>query len=189
MNTMLDDKGCFAVKERKYKEDYGFETYFDDKGREKRRAVYRGEWHSLGKGNENFRIRALIPFLLCAASYLIYMKLNTPGGRCMYVLLPAACGLIPLVYWAMGLFTLWRCPEKMTRLQCESGPGRVLRSAVGAGILLGAACIGDIIFMLASPAARESGELAGFAALAISAACALGGFIRAREVYRRIRKI
>lgn len=177
------------MKERKYKEDYGFETYFDDKGREKRRTVYKGEWFRTDAQDKNLKIRALIPFALCAASYLIYMKLNSPSGRCMYVLPLAACALIPLVYWAMGLFTLWRIPEKMTRLQKETAPGRVLRSSVGCGVLLSIACVGDIIFMLTSPAARQSGEITGFIFLAVSAASAMGGFIRARESYNRIRKV
>ena len=176
------------MKERKYKEDYGFETYFDNKGREKRRAVYKGEWFTMDKRDENLRVRALFPFILCAAAYLVYMRLNTPSGRCMYVLPVAACALIPLVYWAIGLFTLWRIPGKMTRLQKETGPGRLLRSSVGCSVLLSIACVGDIIFMLASPTARQNGEITGFIFLAIAAASAMGGFIRARESYNRIRK-
>lgn len=177
------------MKERRYKEDYGFETYFDDKGREKRRAVYRGEWFSLDERDAKLKIHQLLPFALCAVAYLAYMKLNTPSGRCMYVLPLAACALIPLVYWAMGILALWRNPVKMTRLQKESAPGRVLRSAIGAGILLAMAVIGDIIFMFASPTARQSGEPAGFACLAIATASAIGGFTRARDAYNRIRKV
>jgi len=176
------------LKERKYKEDYGFETYFDDKGHEKRRAVYRGEWYSMDAQDEKMKISVLIPFALCAIAYLIYMKFNTPSGRCMYVLPPAACALIPLVYWAMGIFALLRNPAKMTRLQKENGPGRVLRSAIGAGVLLAMAVVGDIIFIFTSPTARENGELAGFVFLAIAAACAFGGFIRARAAFERIQK-
>ena len=176
------------MKERRYKEDYGLETYFDDKGREKRRPVYRGKWYRLDDNDADYRKKALLPFILCAAAYLIYMKMNTPSGRCMYVLPLAACALIPLVYWAMGIVTLWRNPPAMTRLQKETGPGRVLRSAAGCGILLAMACVGDLIFALTSPFARESGELKGLVTLAASAACALGGFVRAKEVFNRIRE-
>ena len=177
------------MKERRYKEDYGLETYFDDKGREKRRPVYRGKWYRLDKSDADFKKRALLPFIFCAATYLIYMKMNTPSGRCMYVLPLAACALIPLIYWAMGVVTLWRNPPAMTRLQKETGPCRVLRSAAGCGILLAMACIGDIIFVLASPIARQDGELKGLVTLAVSAACGLGGFIRAKEVFNRIFEI
>lgn len=176
------------MKERRYKEDYGLETYFDEKGREKRRAVYKGEWFAPDDRDVRFKYRAPIPFALCAAAYLIYMKLNTPSGRCMYVLPLAACALIPLVYWAMGIVALWRNPDTLTRLQKETGPGRVLRSAVGCGVLLSMAVIGDLIFLFTSPAARQNGELPGLALLAIAAACALGGFIRARDMFNRIKK-
>jgi len=176
------------LKERKYKEDYGFETYFDDKGREKRRAVYKGDYFALDAGDRKAKAAPFIPFALCAAFYLIYMKLNTHSGRCMYVLPLAACALIPLVYWAMGLVSSLRAPEKMTRLQMETGPGRILRSSVGAGVFLAMAAVGDVIFVLTSPTARQNGEIIGLCLLAAAAASALGGFTRARSAYNRIKK-
>lgn len=174
------------MKERKYKEDYGFETYFDNKGREKRRAVYQGDWYHMHAQDARFKFQALISLGLCLCAYLIYMKLNSPSGRCMYVLPLAACALIPLAYWAMGVIAIFRNPEKMTRLQKENGPGRALRSALGCSILLGVASIGDVIFIFSSSTARENGEWLGLGLLFLSTICAIGGFIRCRDAYNRI---
>ena len=107
----------------------------------------------------------------------------------MYVLPISACALIVLVYWAMGLFAMWRAPEKMTRLQKENGMGRVLRSSVGCGVLLAMACVGDILFMLLTLKERFTEEILGFALLCCAAMAALGCFLRIREPYNKLRSI
>lgn len=177
------------MKERKYKEDYGFSTTMDHRGREKREAVYRGDWYSYqggGQTGSRTRIVSLILLAFCVAFFLIYMKLNSPSSRCMYVMPLAACALAPLAYWGMGVFAMWRAPERMTRLQKENGAGRVLRSSVGCAVLLGMACVGDLLFMLFSLKARFSEELLAFAMLLCAAMCAMGCFLRIREVYNQM---
>ena len=177
------------MKERKYKEDYGFRTYIDDRGREKREAVYQGEYFRYAAGAEEKK-KSLLFAAICAGLFLIfyfiYMKLNTPSAYCMYVLPLAACALIVLVYWLMGIFSMWRAPEKMTRLQKENGIGRVLRSSVGCGVVLTIACIGDIIYMLFSLRGSFTKEIPGFAMLCCAAMAAVGCFVRIRETYNRI---
>lgn len=174
------------MKERKYKEDYGFSTTMDQRGREKRVAVYRGDWYSYQDGGKAGWIASLILMASCAAFFLIYMKLNSPSSRCMYVMPIAACALAPLAYWGMGVFAMWRAPEKMTRLQKENGAGRVLRSSVGCAVLLGTACVGDVFLMMFSLKARFSEELLAFAMLLCAAMCAMGCFLRIREVYNKM---
>ncbi len=178
------------MKERKYKEDYGFRYFADHRGKEKREAVYQGDFF-VYEGGAPARKRALTESLalgaLFAALYFIYMKLRTPSSGCMYVLPVAACALVVLAYWAMGVFTLWRAPLKVTRLQKENGVGRVLRSSVGCAVLLGMACVGDILFMLLSLKERFVEELPGFALLACAGMAAMGCFLRARETYKKLR--
>lgn len=177
------------MKERKYKEDYGFRTFFTDKGREKREAVYQGDYFRFSGGPaecKTARAWALGTACLFLLFYLIYMRLNTPSGRCMYVMPVSACALLPFVYWCMGLFTLYRAPEKMTRLQKENGIGRVLRSSIGCTVLLFIACIGDVLYILIALKDRAGAELPGFALLCCAAVVALGCFLKARECYNRI---
>lgn len=177
------------MKERKYKEDYGFRTYVDDKGREKREAVYKGDYFRYEKGPEEKKaalVWAAVCTVLFLFFYLIYMKLSTPSAYCMYVLPLAACALIVLVYWIMGLFSMWRAPEKMTRLQKENGIGRVLRSSVGCSIILLMASVGDIIYMIFSLKGSWTKEIPGFALLCCAAMAAMGCFLRIRDSYNRI---
>lgn len=178
------------MKERKYKEDYGIESYIDDRGREKRRAVYKGEWFSLADADKKqCRTLPVVSFVIFAAAFLLYIKLSTPSTACMYVLPIASCSLIPLLYWAMGAYSALRSPEKMTRLQKENGIGRVLRSALGCAVCTGMACIGDLCYMLFSLKSGAARELPGFALLAIAAAAAFGCFRYARDAFNRIRKV
>jgi hypothetical protein len=48
------------MKERKYKEDWVNETRFDEKGREKRVPVYRGEWFRLSPEQAKRKLQEII---------------------------------------------------------------------------------------------------------------------------------
>ncbi|MBQ6399022.1 MAG: hypothetical protein IJI21_02770 [Clostridia bacterium] len=137
------------MKERKYKEDWINETRFEG-SREKRVPVYRGPLFVFegGASGKSLALRGLILWGLYLALLLAYFRLDFPGTRALFVFLPAGLSLFPCFYWALGLWGLFRAPEKMTRLQKENGPGRVLRSAVGCGACSLGAVIGDAVFLL-----------------------------------------
>lgn len=178
------------VKERKYKEDYILESYIDEKGREKRRAVYRGDWFSLAEADRKpVRILSIACAAAFAAAYLGYMKLTPASANCMYVLPIAACAVIPLLYWLMGAFSLFFTPEKMTRLQKESSVGRVLRSSVGCAAFVGMACLGDVFFLINSGRGQLAQELPGLILLLAALAAAVCSFLHTRDVFGRIRKV
>lgn len=160
------------MKERKYKEDYSFRSYITDRGKEKREVVYNGDYFQYADGKEAKQslYLALGCWIICAGLFVFYVKRNSPSTYCMYVLPVAACAVISMVYWAMGLFAMGRAPQTMTRLQKENGIGRVLRSAVGSGVLLTAACIGDVIFLLVNKKAEE------WLSLAVLCGCAAVSF-------------
>lgn len=159
------------MKERKYKEDWVNETRFDDKGREKRVPVYKGAWYvSDGAGGGKAR-QALTAGLSCLAYWallLVYFLLNFPGATTLAVFLPAGLSLFPGLYWALGAFAVFRAPEKMTRLQKENGPGRVLRSSAAccALMLLAALCDGVFVVFQGKAQAEWPGLL-----ILLSAAC------------------
>lgn len=180
------------MKERKYKEDYRLEMRIDERGREKREAVYRGEWFSLdGKAAQKRSLTMWtgITAGLFAVFYLLYLEWNTPSTRSMYVFPIAACALAPLVYWVMGVWAMAHAPAQMTRVQKEKGIGRVLRSAVTCAVLIGTACVGDLVYMLAVLGENAKAEWMGFGLLMCAAASAMGCFVRVRDAYRRIRSL
>ena len=72
-------------------------------------------------------------------------------------------------------------PDRLTRIQRETGIGRVLRSAVGCAVFSGLAVLGDCVFLFLGGAAR--GELPGFPLLLAAAAVALFAALRTRGVF------
>lgn len=177
------------MKERKYKEEYVLESYVDERGREKRRAVYRGSYYHIaaqGEARKKLNLYAVGSCVLFVLFYLIYMKLSTPSAWCMYVLPVAAAALIPLYYWCMGLFSMLRAPEKMTRTQRENGIGRVMRSAMGCMILMFIALVGDVVFL--ARGASFSAEWPGFAVLLCAAMTATGAFRYVKGHYNAVKE-
>ena len=174
------------MKERKYKEDWVNETRIDDQGREKRIPVYRGSLFALPSGQEKKKLllSALLPWIAFLALLILYFRLDFPGARVMYVFLPAALSLFPCLYWAMGIWGLFRAPEQMTRVQKETGIGRVLRSAAGCAVFSCASLAGEAVFLISGgDAAREWPGMLMLAACAASAVFTVSFF---RSVHNRI---
>ncbi len=151
------------MKERKYKEDWVNETRVDERGKEKRIPVYRGSLFALPRGQNKKRLllSALLAWIGYVTLLILYFRLDYPGARVLYVFLPAALSLFPCLYWAMGIWGLYRAPDAMTRLRKENGIGRVLRSAAGCAILSCAVLIGEAVFLLSggNPAQEWPGIL------------------------------
>ena len=174
------------MKERKYKEDYRIEVTMDDRGRDRRKAVYQGDDFYLPEG-AGHRWTYAAMFAVYATLYLLYMMMNTPGSHCIYVLPVAACAVIPSAYWAMGLFSMLHSPQKMTSTQKEKGIGRVMRSAMGCMVLMLTACAGDLIFM--SRSGNWAEELPAFALMACAGMTALGAFRYVKGIYDAVRVV
>lgn len=178
------------MKERKYKEDYGLKMVIDDHGRERREAVYRGEWFRLKVDVRKSLLRwAGGCAAVFAALYLLYLEGNSPSTRCMYVFPLAACALPCFIYWLMGLWFLWRAPEKMTRVQKEKGVGRVLRSAVTCAVFMFMAAIGDLVFLCMNFEKHARAEWLGFGLIVCAACTAFKAFLEAREANSRINSL
>ena len=174
------------MKERKYKEDWINETRIDEKGREKRVPVYRGELFTLpsGRNRQQLFLLALLPWIGFLTLLILYFMLDFPGARVLYVFLPAALSLFPCLYWVMGVWGILRAPEKMTRVQKETGIGRVLRSAAACAILSCAALIGEAVFLFSGGDASR--EWPGALMLAACAALAAGAVYAFRNVYHHL---
>ena len=176
----------YAMKERKYKEDWINETRIDEKGKEKRVPVYRGEMFTFpsGRNKQQLLLSALLPWIGYLALLILYFMLDFPGGRVLYVFLPAALGLFPCLYWAMGIWGLFCAPREMTRVQKETGISRILRSAAGCAVFSCASLAGEAVFLLTGgDAAREWPGLLMLAACAALAVLTVSFF---RNVHNQI---
>ena len=175
------------MKERKFKQDWVTETRTDEKtGKEKRVPVYRGPLfeNPAGGGKRELILRALPPWAGFLLLLLLYFRLDFPGARVLYVFLPAALSLFPCLYWAMGLWTLFRAPRRMTRVQKETGVGRVLRSAAGCAVLILAALAGVLVFLFSGGDAAR--EWPGALMLLAAGALAFGTAAYFRGIFRRL---
>ena len=134
------------MKARKYKESY---RLVDEGGHlGQRRAEYVGEYYSFPEGTPAGRQRALRGAAWVALYWLatlLYLRTGRATGRCMYALIPVLIGLLPGVYAALGVATTARAPERMTLVQREDGPGRLVRAALGCAAFSAAGCIGCIV--------------------------------------------
>ncbi len=160
------------MKERKYKEDWVNETRLNEKnGRPVVVPVYRGDWFERGDGSGKtaLLLRAGLPLLFLLVLLILYFRLDFPGATTMYVFLPAALALFPALYWIFGVWSVFRSPDRMTRLQMENSLGRILRSSVACLILAGCALVGDVILLVSGGEADR--EWPGF--LMLAAACCL----------------
>lgn len=165
------------------------ETRFDEKtGKEKRVPVYQGSWFRVGSGQsrQELILRSLLPWICYLALVLLFFRLDFPGARILYVFLPAALSLFPCLYWAMGVWGLLRAPDKMTRVQKETGIGRVLRSAAACAILSCAALAGEIIFLLSG--ADSVRGASGLLMLLAAAVISFGTSAFFRTVYRQLKE-
>ena len=162
------------MTERKYKEDWVNETRFDERGKEKRVPVYRGSFFSFPQeqSRKKMLLSGLLPWIGYLGLLILYFVLDFPGARVLYVFLPAALGLFPCLYWAMGVWGLLRAPGKMTRLQKETGVGRVLRSSAACAALSCASLLGEAVFLFSGGNAAR--EWPGMLILLASAVPALG---------------
>lgn len=184
--TISGKTACQDMKERKYKEDWINETQMDEKGKEKVVPVYRGAVFSIpaGQSKQRLVLYALLPWVGYLLLLILYFRLDFPGSRILYIFLPAALSLFPCVYWIMGIWGLFRAPQKMTRIQKETGIGRILRSAAACMVLSCAALIGETVFFFSGgDTAREWPGTLILAAGAALSACAVGVF---RSVHSRL---
>lgn len=169
------------MKERKYKEEYKLETQLDVKtGKPKQIPVYMGDHYRLGEEKKGVALACILPLFAYLALYAAYMLLDSASARCIYVMPIAACATIPTLYALLGAVSALRAPEKMTRVQRETGVGRVMRSMMGCGVITALAVIGDAAFVLQNGMA---GEGAAFALLVGASAAAWWGFVRSKAIY------
>ncbi len=174
------------MKERKYKEDWVNETRFDARGKEKRVPVYRGSLFSLpsGQKKQKLLLGTVLPWAAYLVLLLLYFRMDFPAGRVLYVFLPAALGLFPCLYWVMGIWSLYRAPDRMTRLQKENGIGRILRSAAGCTVCSAAALVGEAVWLISSGDASR--EWPGALMLAAAAVLAFTAASHYRTVHRQL---
>ena len=171
------------MKERRYKEEYRLKTQLDVKtGKPKQIPVYVGDYYRLGAGTDRRAVAVrCLPYLAAfVLSWGAYLMKNSPSSFCIYVLPFACCAAAPVMYAVLGAVSALRAPERMTRVQKETGIARLMRSLLGCCICVSLACLGDMIFMIRNGFA---GEWFAAALLLLAAAAGYMGFRAAKAIH------
>lgn len=136
---------------RKYSEDHEIVVSVDENGREKRTAVYRGDFFRVTFSNGDitgyrkraFTLIALMIFFHFGAGFI-----NNPGMYQFYIALPYVIAFFPLLYLAMGVFHLPKETREYRRDEVGLSFNRIISTSKSYGVIIGIGILGTIIYLL-----------------------------------------
>ena len=181
-------RGVRWMKERRYKKDFRIVTDVDPRtGRARERAVYSGEYYCFAQGEKR---RLIASAGICTALYWLgalgYLFAGRVTSHCVYALVPVIASLLPGAYLVFGLVALAASPGRMTLVQKENGPGRVVRASVGCGLLSSAGAVGCAVFLTVS--GQWAGGWSEPLLTAAASAAAWAAFATGRRAYMKIER-
>lgn len=136
---------------RRYADDYETVITTDKEGREKKTAVYRGDYFEFAldeKGIARFRRNCLV---LLAAIVIFHISGGFVGNRGMYqfyIALPYVIAFFPLIYMALGVLRLPTEQRKYRRDEIGLSFERMKTASSVLLIITGIGVLGVIFFLL-----------------------------------------
>jgi len=141
--------GTMAMK--RYADDYETVVTKDEKGHEKKMAVYRGDYFEFALDKEGIVHFRRYCVLLLAATVVIHISGGFVGNLGMYqfyVALPYVIAFFPLLYLAAGVLRLPKKKPKYRREEIGLSFDRMKTASTILLILLGIGVLGEITFLL-----------------------------------------
>jgi hypothetical protein len=135
---------------KRYTDDYETVYSKDEKGNEKKIAVYHGKYFVLSldeRGILQFRRNC---FLILAAIVILQISggfVANPGMYQFYVALPYVLAFFPLLFMAVGIFRLPKEKRKFHRDEMELSFNRLKTSSIILIILLGTGVLGELAYL------------------------------------------
>lgn len=136
---------------RKYAEDYDIVVDVDDKGREKRKAVYHGDYFEIDLDQASLTKFNTTSILLMVAIIIFHIAGGFVGNRGMYhffVVLPYTIAFFPMLYMVVGVISLPREKRKYRRDEIGLSFTRIKNTSTILLILLSIGVIGEILYLL-----------------------------------------
>ncbi len=149
ITVTCDKMGTMAAK--RYADDYETVITTDEKGNEKKTAVYRGEYFEISPDEEGLAQFKRNCLLLVAAIIVLHISggfVNNPGMNQFYVGLPYVSAFFPLVYLAMSFFRLPKSKPRYRRDEVGLSLGRMKTSSSILLVFLILSLLGEIAFLL-----------------------------------------
>lgn len=136
---------------RKYVDDYEIVIKEDEKGREKEKAVYRGNYYEVEIGKfslKKFKWYNIILFVVVLALHISAGFINNQGMYRFYIALPYVAAFLPLYFLATGVFRLSIEKRKFRRDEVDLSFKRVKKASTYLLILFGMSVLGEVIFLI-----------------------------------------
>ena len=136
---------------RKYVDDYEIVIEEDEKGREKKKAVYRGNYYEVEIEKfsmAKFKWVNIVLFLVILALQIAGGFINNQGMYRFFIALPYVGIFLPLYFIATGVFRLPKENRKFRRDEVELSFNRVKKASTYLLILFGMLILGEVIFLI-----------------------------------------
>ncbi len=141
--------GTMATK--RYADDYELVITTDEKGNEKKTAVYRGEYYEIAldeDGLTRFKRKSLLLLAVIIVLHISGGFVNNQGMNQFYVGLAYVTAFFPLLYLAMAVLRLPQKKHSYRRDEIGLSFDRMKTSSHILLILLGMSVVGEIAFLL-----------------------------------------
>lgn len=136
---------------KRYADDYETIIETDERGREKKVAVYRGDYYAIDaeeKDIKKFRRNSLILIVGIIMLHIAGGFVDNPGMYAFYVALPYVIIFLPLYFMMAGGLRLPGEKRKFRRDEIGLSFERAWKSNRFALILLGVVLIAEIVFLI-----------------------------------------
>ncbi len=136
---------------KRYADDYETVITKDEKGNEKKIAVYHGDYFEFVLDEEGIVRFRRNCFLLLAVIVVLHISggfVGNPGMYQFYVAFPYVLAFFPLLYIATGILRLPKEKRKYRRDEIGLSFNRMKTSSIILIILLGMGVLGELAFLL-----------------------------------------
>ncbi|MCB2179490.1 hypothetical protein KQH54_00035 [bacterium] len=136
---------------KRFKEDYKLVSTTDERGREKLKPVYRGDYYEVSLDEHGLLLFKRYCFLLFVAIAVLHIGagfLNNPGMYQFYVVIPYAIIFFPLYFLAEGIVRVPKEKRKYRREEVELSFGHMKTASKALLILFPIVAVGELVFLL-----------------------------------------
>jgi len=148
-----------AMAAKKYADDYDTVLTTDERGQEKKKAVYHGEYYEVSLGEKQiitFQRNSLILAVTIIALHLGGGFVGNQGMYQFYVSLPYVFVFLPLYFVISSVLRIPREKRKYHRDEVGLSYKRMKNVSLALIILLSVVVIGEIVFLLIRDQAVEN---------------------------------
>ena len=136
---------------RKYVDDYEIVIEEDEKGRERKKAVYRGNYYNVEVEKislAKFKWVNIILFFVILALHITGGFINNQGMYRFFIALPYVGAFLPLYFIATGVLRLPKENRNLRRDEVDLSFKRIKKASTYLLILFGMSIVGEVISLI-----------------------------------------